>query len=211
MLCGGALFAQSKINEGSITYQVDFELPEQMKAFGANFPKEIKIYFKGDTSNMRTETPMFKSTTILNAKKEYERMLVDIPMMGKKFSIILTPADQENMQDKMPQLTLKAGTETKLVLGYKALKYEATEAKSQKNYTIWITKDVDLVQNPMTRFYDHSLGFPLEFTTFGMNGVLIKATVKELKAETVPAGSFSATKEYEEITFDQFMQMMQRR
>jgi len=31
--------------------------------------------------------------------------------------------------------------------------------------------------------------------------------VKEITSEPVPPGSFSATKDYEEITFDQLMQM----
>jgi hypothetical protein len=40
-----------------------------------------------------------------------------------------------------------------------------------------------------------------------MNGISLKATVKEIKAGTVPAGSFSASKDFEEITFEQLMQM----
>ncbi|MDB5014536.1 MAG: hypothetical protein JWQ25_2738 [Daejeonella sp.] len=202
------VFAQTKITEGSITYSVEYELPEQMKAFGANFPKELKIYFKGDSASMQTKTPMFSSTAIMNSKKEYERILMDLPMMNKKLSVILTPADQENMLEKMPQLTLKATSETKKIGIYNAVKYDVVETKSNKTFSSWLTKDVDLVTNPLTRFYDKSFGMPLEFTTYSMNGIVTKAVVKEVKAETVPPGTFSASKDFEEITLDQLMQMM---
>ena len=35
----------------------------------------------------------------------------------------------------------------------------------------------------------------------------IKAIVKEIKAGPIPAGSFSASKDFEEISMDQLMQM----
>ncbi|MDB5119800.1 MAG: hypothetical protein JWN56_1018 [Sphingobacteriales bacterium] len=208
IISGASVFAQSKINEGSITYNVEYDFPEQMKAFGSNFPKELKIYFKGDSASMQTRTPMFSSTSIINNKKEYERILMDLPMMNKKFSVILTPADQENMQDKMPQLTLKATSETKKIGNYNAIKYDVVESKSNKTFSAWLTKDVDLVVNPLTRFYDKNLGIPIEFTTYVMNGIVTKAILKEVKAESVPAGTFSASKDFEEITMDQLSQMM---
>ena len=40
-----------------------------------------------------------------------------------------------------------------------------------------------------------------------MNGISVKATIKEIKEGTVPAGSFAASKDFEEITFEQLMQM----
>lgn len=202
------VFSQTKINEGSVTYNVEYEFPEQMKSFGSNFPKELKIYFKGDSASMQTKTPMFNSTSILNTKKDYDRILMDLPMMNKKFSVILTPADQEIMQDKMPKLVMKATSETKKIGNYTAIKYDVTETKSSKSFVAWLTRDVDIVANPLTRFYDKNLGMPLEFTTYSMNGIVTRATVKEVKAETVPVGSFSASKDFEEITMDQFMQIM---
>jgi GLPGLI family protein len=210
LLTGSLVFAQNKIAEGTITYTVEWTVPAQMQAMAANLPKEFKVYFKGDSSSLKSESAMFSSTSILNTKKEYERMLLDIPMMGKKFSVIFTPDDQEKMLEKMPDLTLKAGTETKTVLGYKALKYDVTEKKSNQNSVAWFTKDVEVTPNSLSRYYDKNYGFPVEFTSF-MNEMSVKAVVKEIKQGTVPAGSFSATKDYEEITLDQLMQMSGKR
>lgn len=207
-------FAQSgnssKINEGIITYTVEWKLPQQMQAMAANFPKELTVYFKGDSSSLKTQSPMYSSTNILNLKKDYERLLLDIPIAGKKISVRFTPEDQDQMQANMPDLTGKASSETKTIAGYTALKYEMTEKKSNQNFEAWFTKDAEIIPNSLSRFFDQNLGFPLEFTTF-MNGLSLKAIVKEVKSTPVPAGSFSASADYEEITFQQLMQMQRGR
>lgn len=209
LFIGANSFAQTgkKISEGILIYTVEWKLPEQMAAMASNFPTELKVYFKGDSSSLKTESPMYSSTNITNINKEYERLLLDIPMMNKKFSVIFTPADQDKMAANLPDLVLTAGTETKTVAGYNATKYDVNEKKSNQNSTAWFTKDVDVTtQNPLTRFYNKSYGFPVEFTSY-MNGLSLKATLKEVKTEPIPAGSFSASKDYEEITLDQLMQM----
>jgi GLPGLI family protein len=212
LLVGAGLYAQpapaagKKIAEGTLIYSVEWTLPEQMQAMASNFPTELKVFFKGDSSSLKTESQMYSTTSIINLNKEYERLLLDIPMMNKKLSVTFTPADQDKMLANMPELTLKAAAETKTVAGYTATKYEVNEKKSGQNSVAWFTKDIEVSQNPLTRFYEKSYGFPVEFTSY-MNGLSVKATLKELKADAIPAGSFSATKDYEEITFEQLMQL----
>lgn len=206
-------FAQSpkgKLAEGVVTYTVKWNLPEQMQPMAAQFPTELKVYFKGDSASLKTESAMYSSTNIINSAKEYERLLLDIPMMGKKFSVIFTPADLDKMAEQMPDIQVKAGTETKVVAGYNATKHEVHEKKTDHKSEAWFTKDVDVTANPLTRYYDKNLGFPVEFTSY-LSGVSVNAVIKEIQAITVPAGVFSASKDYEEITFDQLMQMQQGR
>lgn len=209
VLMGANIFAQSvkKISEGTLIYSVEWKLPEQMASIASNFPTELKVQFKGDSSSLKTESAMYNSTNITNLNKEYERLLLDIPMMNKKFSVIFSPADQDKIAANMPDLVLTAAKETKTVAGYSAMKYDVNEKKSNQNSSAWFTKDVEVsTQNPLTRFYNKSYGFPVEFTSY-MNGLSIKATLKEVKSEPISAGSFSASKDYEEITFDQLLQM----
>ena len=202
----GSSASAGKIAEGTIIYTVEWKLPEQMQAMASSFPKELTVYFKGDSSSLKTESAMYSSTNILNVSKEYERLLLDIPMMGKKFSVLFSPADQEKMQANLPELALKAGTETKTIAGFKVLKHEVNEKKSNQNSEAWFTKDVEVTPNALSRFFDKNFGFPVEFVSY-MNGLSVKAIVKEIKAGTVPAGSFSASKDFEEISMDQLMQM----
>jgi len=207
LLYGACVFAQgNKIAEGTITYTVEWKLPEQMQAMASSFPTEIKVYFKGDSSSLKTESAMYSSTNILNVNKEYERLLLNIPMMGKKFSVIFSPADQEKMAANMPELTVMAGTETKMLAGYNVQKHEVNEKKSNSTSDAWFTKDVEITPNSLSRFFGKAYGFPVEFTSY-MNGLSVKAKVKEITPGPVPAGSFSASKDYEEISLDQLMQM----
>ena len=127
--------------------------------------------------------------------------------MQKKISVIFTPDDQEQMKEMSPEFSLKAGTETKSIAGYNGKKYEVSEKKSGQNFEAWFTTEVDIPQNTATLFYDKSYGFPLQFSTI-INRVPVKALVKEIKATTVPAGIFTATKDYEEMTFQELMNMM---
>lgn len=206
IVSGSLLFAQNKISEGTITYEVEWKLPEQMQAYAAMFPKEVKVYFKGDSASWKNENQMSSTTTITNVKAEFTRLLIDIPMMGKKYSVTLTPADVEMMQDKMPEFSLTEGTETKTISGYNAKKYAVEEKKSGTKSDAWFTKDVEISQNSFNQFFDAKYGFPVEFNTFA-NGLGIKAKVKEVKQGTVPAGVFSAGKDYETMSFEQLMQL----
>ena len=213
LLVGTGIFAQSsssvlsgKVNEGTIVYSVEWKLPEQMQAMAASMPSELTVYFKGDSSSLKSESAMYSSINILNVSKEYERLLLDIPMMGKKLSVVFSPADQEKMAENMPIMTIKEGTETKTIAGFKALKHDVNETKSNENSEAWFTKDIEIAQNSLSRFFNKSYGIPVEFVSY-MNGISVKATVKEIKAGTVPAGSFAASKDFEEITLEQLMQM----
>jgi len=198
--------AQQKISEGIIVYNLSWNVPEQAQAMAASLPTEIQVYFKGDSSSMKMESQFFSTQSILNTKKEYERLLLDIPMMSKKYSVVFTPADQEMLADKYPQMSLKPSTESKVLNGFKASKFEVYESKTDSKFDVWFTKDVDIVANPLSRFYETSYGFPVEFTSF-QNGITVRASVKEIQKTNVPAGVFSASKDYEEMSLTQLMQM----
>lgn len=200
------LYGQNKISEGNITYSVEWNLPEQMQEMQSNFPTEIKVYFKGDSSSTVTESQMYSSNFILNPVTQFEKLLLDIPLMHKKYAVTFTPEDRKKMADKMPQIELKDASETKTLVGYQVHKYAGIEKKGNQTFDAWFTKDVEVLPNALSRFYDKSCGFPVEFTTF-LNGLSLKASLKEIKKSAVPAGLFSAGKDYEEITVDQLMQM----
>lgn len=200
-------FAQKKFTEGTITYKVEWQPSPQMQQMAAMFPSELTVYFKGDSTATVSKSSFSNTNTILNPKTEYQRLLIDVPMRNKKYSVIFTPDDVEQMKEFAPSFTANAGTETKTINGFNAQKYTITEKKSGKTFDSWFTKDVDVNANSLTQFFDKSLGFPLEFQSF-QSGMGVKATVKEIKEGKVPAGTFSATKDYEEITFAQLVSMM---
>ena len=201
--------AQQKITEGVVVYTLSWNVPEQAQAMAASLPTEIQVYFKGDSSSMKIESQFFSMQSILNTKKEYERLLLDIPMISKKYSVVFTPADQEVEADKYPQMSLKPSTESKVLNGFKASKFEVYEGKTNTKFNVWFTKEVDITANPLSRFYEPSYGFPLEFTSF-QNGMSVRASVKEIQKTSVPAGVFSASKDYEEFSYAELEQMRRR-
>jgi len=206
-LVSTASFAQKALKEGIITYKVEWMPPPAMAQFASRFPTEMVVYFKGDSSASDTKTAFFSNKIIMNAKTEYVRLLVDMPMANKKYSVIFTPDDLEQAQEQNPEFETKATAETKAINGYNATKYSVKEKKSGQTFDAWFTKDITVTPNSLTTFYDKNLGVPLEFQTVA-NRMPIKASIKEIKEAPVPAGSFGASKEYEEITLAQLMGMM---
>ncbi len=200
-------FAQKKLTEGTITYQVEYDLPANMQQMKAMLPTEVSVYFKGDSTSTQNKTPMSTTNFVINSKTEFQRLLLDIPMMGKKYSVRFTPDDQEMMKEKFPELTFTESTETKEIATYKGKKYTVTDKASGKTSDAVFSKEIEIPANSLTQFFDKNYGFPLEFTTY-QQGMTIKAVVKEIKEGKVPAGSFSASKEYEEITAAQLQGMM---
>jgi hypothetical protein len=200
-------FAQKKINEGSITYKVEYDVPANMQMMKAMMPDEIKVYFKGDSTSMINKSPMVSSVFIMNAKTESQRLLLDIPMMSKKYSVRFTPDEIETMKENFPQLSFSEAGQKKAIASFAGTTYTVTDKKSGQSSEVVFTKDVDIPVNSLTQYFDKNYGVPLAFQSI-QQGMKVKATVKEIKEEKVPAGSFSAGKDYEEITYKELQGMM---
>jgi hypothetical protein len=200
-------FSQKKIKEGSITYQVKYELPANMQQMKAMFPEVVKVYFKGDSSVAQNKTGMATSNFIMNPKTDFQRLLLEIPMMGKKYSVRFTPDDMETIKESLPEFTVTEGTGTKTVATYSGKKYIVTDKASGETSDAVFTNELDIPANSLSFLFDKKYGFPLEFTS-SQQGMAVRAVVKEIKEEKVPAGIFSASKDYEEITYSQLQGMM---
>src|SRR5690606_19836248 len=132
------------------------------------------VYFKGDSASLVSESPMSNTTSIVNLKKDYQRLLLDIPFLGKKYSVVFSPADMDMIAASMPDLEITPGTETKTIAGYQTTKHSVTEKKTSTNSEAWFTKDVEIAGNPLTQYFDASHGFPVQFTSY-TNGMSINA------------------------------------
>lgn len=206
-LVSTASFAQKKITEGVITYKVEWMPPPAAQQMAAMFPRELQVHFRADSSAVDTKTNFFSNRVIMNSKTEYLRLLVDMSMANKKYSVLFTPDDMEQMQERSPEFETTPTTETKTINGYQATKYKVKDKKSGQTFEAWFTKDIEVTENPLTAFYDKNLGVPLDFRTVA-SGMPVKATVAAITESKVPAGTFGGAKEYQEITFAELMGMM---
>jgi len=196
--------SHKKVIEGSITYNLQYQLPDSLKRYLLYLPKTAKVYFKGDSA-VSIQQMNDESTTIITHKPT-DFMRVLLASRAKKYVVDYNKADQEEESPAKLGYSYVPGTDTLTIAGHKALKYALTNKVTGENDEAWFTKDISLIPNSLTMAFDTTKGFPLSFTT-NSNGMVIKTTVKEIKFEPVPAGIFSTPEGYEKLTPKQLREM----
>ena len=196
--------SNKKIKQGSIAYTIEYQLPDSLNRYLAYLPKSAMVYFKGDSA-VSIQQMNDESTTIITDKAT-SFMRVLLRSSAKKYVIDYDKAEQAQESPARLGYTYQAGTETKAIGGYKALKYTLTNKETLEQSEVWFTKDISVVPNSLTMAIDTVHGFPVAFTT-NQGGMLIKHTVKQIKFEPVPEGVFSTPAGYEPLTPKQLRDM----
>lgn len=191
-------------NEGSIIYQVDYQLPDTLKRFAEFLPKQALVYFKGDSTVSIQKINNESTTVILNPKSNFMRVLLQSPR--RRYMIDYNKEEQAEEIGNLPPYTITKTADSKSIAGYKATKYILTDKLSQDTTEAWFTKEIAITPNYLTIMQDSALGVPLSFTV-NQNGMKIKTTVKQIKFEPVPPGVFSAPKGFTVLTPQQLMEM----
>lgn len=188
--------AQKSITEGVIVYNVTSNGQQN----------EAKNYFKGDSSSYQLQQGPADIKIISNTKGDYMAVLVDVPVASMKKAAISTPADMEQMKGMEPTFTSTPTTETQTIAGYKCTKVTAKDAKSGKTYDVWVTKDVTVPSNNLTKYYANFGGMPVKFSISQM-GQQVDVVLKSITAEKVKAGTFAVPADFEKITMQELMSM----
>jgi len=192
--------AQKKIKEGTITYTVSYELPPNEQQFADVLPKEIRCYFRGDSTAAIVNQGMATVKGVSVFTSDYHSLIIDVPANGKKILVVLTAGEVAQEKAGVPQFAGKKSGETQVIDGYKCTKVIVTDPKTNAVYETWVTNDIDIPPTSVSRAVSMFGGVPVKFVTFN-NGVKINAEIKEVKEETVPAGFFTATKDYEPMSY----------
>lgn len=185
--------AQKAYKEGSLNYTV--ESPAGTI--------ESKILFRGDSSAMQLQQGPATIKIITAGDNDYQAILVDIPVMGKKFAAVATPAELEEQTAKLPELTFTPTTETKQINGYNCKKVTAKDAKGGDSFDVWVTNDITL--STSNSLYAKAGGVPVDFYTFAMGKTHV--TLKGVAEEKVPAGTFGIPGDYQRISLTQLQSM----
>ena len=193
---GFAAKAQKNITEGVITYTV--------VANGQS--NEAKDYFKGDSSSYQFQQGPADLKIISNEKANFRAILVDVPVASIKKAAVLTPADIEQMKDMEPSYTSTPTSETQTIAGYKCKKVQAKDSKNGSTFDVWVTNDVTLPSNNLTKYYASFGGTPVKFSITQM-GQKIDVTLKSISEEKVKAGTFGIPTDFEKITLQELMSM----
>ncbi|MDB5141713.1 MAG: hypothetical protein JWQ66_426 [Mucilaginibacter sp.] len=202
-----ALFSScshKKVVQGSISYDIEYQLPDSLHKYLLYLPKSAKVFFKGDSA-VSIQQMNDESTTIITYKPT-DFMRVLLASSAKKYVIDYNKADQAEELPARLGYSYTAGTESRTIAGHKALKYELTDKMTGETSEAWFTKEVAVIPNSLTMSFDTTKGVPLAFTT-NHNGMVIKTTVKEIKFEPVAASIFSTPAGYQPLTPKQLRDM----
>jgi len=198
--------AQKKITEGTITYSMAYDLPADKQVIAATLPTEVTFYFRGDSSAAIFNQGVATVKGVSDFKANFHSLLIDIPSSLQKIAVVLTPAEIEQEKAAIPQLTGVKGTEKQVIDGYNCTKEIVTDPKTGATYETWITNDIDLPPNSVSKPVSIFGGVPVKFITFN-SGLTIKAEIKEIKEVAVPVGFFTPTKDYQPMTYTELKAM----
>lgn len=181
--------AQKKFNDGVAVYSVT-------TAAGS---AESTINFSADSSIAASQNGAALIKIISTTKNDYLVILVDVPIAGMKKAAVASPSEIEGFGDMEPKLTFTPTTETMTIAGYNCKKVKVKETKSGKDYEAWITNDLVVPFNGLTKYFADCGGVPVQFVTF-QQGQEIKVTLKSITEHKNPAGTFSIPAGFEKIT-----------
>src|SRR5258708_4064931 len=150
-ITAGSVSAQKKINEGIIIYTASYELNAEQLRYADQLPKEITCYFRGDSTAaiVKQGAVIIKGVSVFKAN--YHSLLIEIPSASKKIVVVMTPDEVEQEKAANPLFKGTTGDEKQVIDGYNCNKVTLTDTKTGAGYEIWVTNDIELVPNSVSK------------------------------------------------------------
>jgi len=194
--------AQKVYTEGTLNYSITV----------AGTTVEAPTLFKGDTSAIVTQRGPATVKMVGTKGGDYFAVLVDVPIANKKIAGTATPAELEDAQANDPQYAFTKTEETQKIGDYNCKKVIAKDTRDGKTYDVWITTDITVPANILTKYYSALGGTPVQFTY--LQGGSVKGaqlvTLKSVSETKVPANSFKATADYDKMSLTDMQSMGKR-
>ena len=192
------------VKQGSVTYSLEYQLPDTLKKYVDFLPKTALVYFKGD-STVSIQQGSGESTTVITYKPTgFMRVLLKSPF--QKYQVDYSKADQSQEKASLPVYSYKASADTRIIAGHRTIKYVLTDKATGETAEAWYTKEISIVPNSLTTALDTTYGVPLAFTT-NQHGMVIKTTAKQVKFDPIAGGVFATPAGYQTITPKQLQEM----
>lgn len=197
LLCSAIGFTQEKVNEGIVvTKQTMSSTNEQMNMQLAMMGEVVTTtYFKGEKSRSETLSPMAGNTiAIMDATANKMLVMMDNPMMGKKYVMNDLTPKEEDLKD----VTVAESAETKTVLGYTCKRFDVVMKKQgvEVKMTLYTTDKLSTKSQQVAGLGSKISGFPLlsEMRLNQMGAeIVVKSVASELKKETISEDKFDMT------------------
>ena len=189
--------------QGTITYSIDYDLPEIMEPQRSMLPSEMKTYCKKSSSRVEQKTAMGDQIVISNINTGESTLLMN--MMGQKMAIEIGNQDKDENESTPNIVYLE---DSKTIAGYLCKKATYTvfieEQQDSMTMDLYYTSEIPSIYNAQ---FNQLNGLPLEYTinTQGMS-MTFEAINVELNKQS--KSLFEIPKEYEIISLEAFKKMM---
>lgn len=208
ILVGSAMiaYAQKKIDQGTITYGVEYSLSPEHAAMASQLPKEQKVKFSGNILRIDMQQGPASIGILQNFVDRTGLMLIDVPIAQMQFAVKMSKEDIEKAEAASPKLSdFKATGEKQQIANYNAEKYTYKDDKGG-TYELWATNDVVLPDGFSGPQFKDIKGALVKYTTF-QNGVKVTLTVKNVNEDKVGPFSLEVPSGYELKTLDELKAM----
>jgi len=187
--------AQEEIKEGVIKMKMTMSSDnDQVNASLAMMGDlTMNTYFKSGKSRSEMKNPMAgNTTTIVDKDAKKILVLLDNPMMGKKYIERTIDISEEDIN----KLTITETGDTKTIAGYVCKGYNVSGKKDGQDVktTIYTTEKITAPTQNTADLGDKVKGFPMYMTMDVVQGgfpMTIVSEVTEVKSEKLEDGKFS--------------------
>jgi len=198
--------AQKKVNEGVVTYKMEYALTPEQAPMEAQLPTESKVKFNGQMSKIELEQGPATITVLRDAATNNGLLLIDVPVAQMQFAVKQGKAEYEKAQATAPKFSdFKATGEKQVIATYNAEKYTYKDDKGG-TYELWATNDIELPAGFSGEEFKGVKGTLVKFTRF-QNGVKSTLTVKDVKEEKAGPFTLDVPSGYEVKTMEEIMAM----
>jgi hypothetical protein len=207
LLAAGILFLAAcadKKKQGTIVYQLEYQLPDSLRGYAPFLPKQATVHFKDDSVMSVQGMPEESTTIITHQPSQY--MLVLLKSATKSFQVNFNKSEQAQELPDMTAYSFAKDSTTKIIAGYNAQLYLMKNKVTGETSQAWFTHDLTIPPSALTMFFDQSMGVPLVFST-NQNGFITKTTVKQIRFEPIAEGTFGAPAGYQKLTPQQLKEM----
>jgi len=198
--------AQKKVNEGVVTYKMEYALTPEQAPMEAQLPTESKVKFNGQMSKIELEQGPATITVLRDAATNNGLLLIDVPVAQMQFAVKQGKAEYEKAQAIAPKFSdFKATGEKQVIATYNAEKHTYKDDKGG-TYELWATNDIELPAGFSGEEFKGVKGTLVKFTRF-QNGVKSTLTVKDVKEEKAGPFTLDVPSGYEVKTMEEIMAM----
>lgn len=189
--------AQKKIEQGTVTYSVSYELtPDQKSGFDeSTLPTESVVEFNKNLARIQMDLGAALVKVISDSDTKTALLLVDVPIAQKQFATKMSAEDVAKQRGDTKYSNFKPTGQKQTIAGYNAEKYTYSDNKNV-NYELWLTKDVQLAKGAEYEDFAALNGTLVKYS-MNVNGVKSNYTLKSIKEGPIDKLSMEVPAGYE--------------